>query len=62
MNTTFGFYARPQQLLVERPSFAFVANVEYEQLLLFCFLGKMIGHRRHSKVIGLINVGPLSEV
>jgi len=34
----------PDHLLVERPNFAFVADVEYEWLPPFCFHCKMIGH------------------
>jgi len=34
----------PDHLLVERPNFAFVVNVEYEWLPPFSFHYKMIGH------------------
>lgn len=29
---------------MERPRFAFIVDVEYDKLLLFCSKGKMIGH------------------
>jgi len=49
-----------QQLLVERPSCTFVANMEYEQLSSFSSFYKMIGHtsstsRHYLKVTGRIN-------
>jgi len=44
--------ALPNQILVEIPSFAFIANIEFEKLPPFCFSCKMIEHdiskcRRH---------------
>jgi len=55
INKSRGFFARvlvdhdmfvelPKQLLVERPRFAFVDEVEYEKLPTFCSSCKMIGH------------------
>jgi len=34
----------PNQILVERPRFAFNVDVEYEKLSIFCSNCKMIGH------------------
>jgi len=47
MNKSIGFFARvlvnidmlsilPNQILVERPSFNFITNIEFEKLPLFC--------------------------
>jgi len=71
MKKTLGFYVQvlidvdllsclPQQFLVKRTGFAFIAYVEYKRLLPFFSFCKMIGHtlyacRHRLKVIGLIN-------
>ena len=55
MNKTRGFYARVlvdvdmanellNQILVERPGFAFVTDIEYEKLSSFCSVCKLIGY------------------
>jgi len=55
MNKYRGFFARvlvdidmlsnfPNQTLVERPDFPFIAHIGYEKLPLFFSLWKMIGH------------------
>lgn len=56
MQKTRGFFARvlidldllrklPNQILIEKSGYAFITDIEYERLPLFCSHWRMIGHK-----------------